>query len=695
MLQEKVIPKIFEGKHIGETIRIWVAGCSTGEEAYSIGILLKEYMEKSGRTFKIQIFATDIDTRAIQRARAGIYPASIDVDVSKERLERFFNVGPDGNYTIHKNIREMIIFSEHDLTKDPPFSKLDLLSCRNVLIYMDRELQNRLIPLFYYALNGGKYLFLGSSETINGFTNLFNILDRKEKLYQSKQDVKADQLRSIVSFIPSRPEPKRIYDIPHEIPALVKSKYREMIEHILIQRYAPAGVLVDEKGNIFYISGRTGMYLEPAPGGAGMNILSMAREGLHQSLSIALQKAAIGKKLLSYPEVQVKTNGDFTKVNLTIIPVALTSYVAEGPDLFLVIFEESPKLKQKKTEETGSREEKSPNSGSETEVDRSILELKEQLQARETELRATNEELQTSTEELKSSNEEMQSINEELQSTNEELESSKEELQSVNEELITVNTELQNKVSDLSQAYNDMNNLLSGTDIGSIFVDYNMCIMRFTPAVIKIFNLIPTDVGRPIWDIVPNILKYDNLLEDIREVLDNLITKEIEIQTRDSCWYLMRIRPYRTLDNVIKGAVITFVDITELRKSRELLKKSETFKRLAVIVRDSNDAVILQDLKGQILAWNSKAEKMYGWTETEALKMTTCSLIPEERKEEEVNKIKRLSRAEALEPYFTQRLTKDGQKVDVLITASSLIDENDVIYAIATTEKEVKKKIIK
>ncbi|WP_239451238.1 chemotaxis protein CheB [Methanosarcina horonobensis] len=687
-LQEEVIPNFFVGKRPNDTIRIWVPGCSTGEEAYSIGILFQEYMETVRRNFKILIFATDIDSRAIERARAGIYPASIAADVSPERLERFFTVSPDGNYRINKNIREMVIFSEHDLIKDPPFSKIDLLSCRNLLIYMDGELQKRLIPLFYYSLNPGKYLFLGSSETINGFTDLFDTLDRSAKLYKSRPNVGAEKLRSIATFIPSRLESREIHGKPEEIPFQAKPKYREMTEQILLQNYAPVGVLVNENGDIFYTHGRTGMYLELATGEAGLNILKMAREGLHHRLPIALHRAAIDKKISFYSGVQVKTNGDFTSINLMVIPLATTPYAVEGSDLYLVIFEEPPKWIQENIEGAATRDVKGGTTESGKEVDQRILELMEQLRIKEEELKATNEELETSTEELKSSNEEMQSINEELQSSNEELESSKEELQSVNEELATVNTELQNKVTDLSQANNDMNNLLAGTDIGTIFVDYGMRVMRFTPAVTNLVNLIPTDVGRPIRDIVPNIIGYDRLIEDIREVLDKLTTKELEIQTKDGMWFLMRIKPYRTLDNVIKGAVITFIDTTELRRSRELLKESDIkVNRLAVVVRDSNDAVTLQDLEGRILAWNPSAERMYGWSEAEALKMNISSLVPEDRKAGELDTVKRLSRAEVIEPYRTQRLTKDGRIVDVWLTASSLIDKNNNVYAISTTER--------
>lgn len=682
-LQEKVIPHLFSGKRSDSTIRIWVPGCSTGEEAYSIGILLQEQMEMLKQIFKVQIFATDIDRKAIEKARSGIYPSTISIDISPERLERFFIRDSGSNYRIQKSIRDMIVFSEQDIIKDPPFSKLDLLSCRNLLIYMDRELQKKLIPLFSYALNSGGFLFLGPSETVGEFENFFETMDRKSKLYR-KKDVIGGRL-PVGTFVSSRLEDRKIQRSPGKAPVESKLQLRELIEQAMLQYYAPVSVLVNQKGDILYLHGRTGMYLEPAPGEAGMSVLRMAREGLRQELPTALHKAVTRKEPVFHSGLRVKTNGDFTTVNLAVRPVMAGSDAAAGPSLFLITFEEPAEW-----EKRGIGKIPSVDTGdSSTEVDMRILELTRELQIKEEHLKAFNEELETSNEELKSSNEEMQSINEELQSTNEELETSKEELQSVNEELATVNNELEKKVADLSQAVDDMNNLMAGTGIGTIFVNHQLRILRFTPTVTQIINLIPTDVGRPVGHIVSNLLGYDRLVEDIKEVLDSLIPKDIEVQIKEGTWYLMRIRPYRTLENVIKGAVITFTDITEMKQAREILKESEAMSRLVVVIRDSNDAITLQDMEGNILAWNPMAERMYGWSKAEALTMNISKLIPESRKENELDMLKKLSRAEVFEPYRTRRLTKDGRILNVHLTATALVKAGEV-YAISTIEREIK-----
>jgi two-component system CheB/CheR fusion protein len=457
-----------------------------------------------------------------------------------------------------------------------------------------------------------------------------------------------------------------------------------LTERALLQQYAPAGALITERGDILYLHGRTGQYLEPAPGEAGVNILKMAREGLRRALTTALHKAVARKEPVRHPGLRVKTNGDFTTVNLTVRPVAA------GPDaeptLFLVILEEAPASDQMQPEKAAA-----VDSGEATDADARIAALKQELRAKEEYLQTTNEELETSTEELKCSNEEMQSVNEELQSTNEELETSTEELQSVNEELATVNAELQQKVADLSRANSDMNNLMAGTGIGTIFVDPHLRILRFTPAVTQVINLILTDVGRPVDHIVSNLAGYDRLVADVQAVLDSLVPKEVEVQTKAGGWFLLRIRPYRTLENAIEGAVITFVDVTEMKRMQEaLLREANVLRRLAVVVHDAHDAITMQDMEGRVLAWNPRAERIYGWSEAEALAMNSRDLIPEGLREEALAMVRQLSRAEVLEPYRTQRVAKDGRIVEVWLTATALVNEAGEVYAIATTEREWK-----
>ncbi len=678
-LEKRIIPQLFAGKSPEAEIRVWVPGCSTGEEAYSLAILLQEGMEALKQTFKVQIFASDIDSRAIEVARAGVFPASIAADISSARLARFFVLDSAGDvYRISKTIRDLLVFSEHDVIKDPPFSRLDLLSCRNLLIYMGGELQKKLIPMFHYALKPGGTLFLGTSETVGEFDDLFSAPDRRWKLYQKNEEPQGVLRSKQGRFIPPLLVAGGATALPHRAGrAEKKVSLRELTEQVLLHEYTPASVVVNERGEVLYIHGRTGRYLEPSPGDAGMNICKMAREGLRRQLTNALHKAVTQKEPGMYPGLRIKTNGDFSTVNLTIRPMAAESGQAVASGLFLVIFEEVPAAVQA---DLGSAAGAGAGELSATGEARVAL-LEQELQDKEEYLQAITEELEISNEELKTSNEEMQSMNEELQSTNEELETSKEEMQSVNEELTTVNNELQTKVADLSEANNDMNNLLAGTGVGTVFVDHQQRIRRFTPAVTQVINLLASDVGRPVGHIVSNLVGYNTLVEDISSVLDTLIVKEVEVQARAGAWYLLRIRPYRTLENVIEGAVITFVEITEMVRAREPLR------RLAAVVKDSRDAVTLQDLQGRILAWNPAAERIYGWRASEALTMNIRDRIPEDRRAEAVAIMEQLSRAEIVLPYRTQRLTKDGRLVEVWLTATALVNEAGEVYAIATTER--------
>jgi len=679
-LEEEVIVRLLSNKPPGATIRVWVPGCSTGEEAYSIAILLQERMDALKTNFKLLVFATDIDSRAIESARTGIYPASIAADIAPERLTRYFIEEPGGGFfRINKLIRDMLVFSEQDVIKDPPFSRIDLISCRNLLIYMGPELHKKLLPLFHYALNPGGFLFLGSSESIGDHLDLYTTLNRTAKLYQRKDDGISQRL-SLTRFLP--PVTGGATDRRAVAKAVGQSggQLRELTERALLQQYAAVGALVNDRGEILYLHGRTGQYLEPAAGEAGLNILKMARQGLRPALTTVLHKAAAKKEPVSHSGIRVKTNGDFSCVDLKVQPV--TTENAEQP-LFLVILEPAPEAvtaAKGAAKRAGAR-------GNTREINAQIAALKQELRDKEEYLQSSTEELETTNEELKSANEEMQSINEEMQSTNEELETSREELQSVNEELATVNAELQGKVIDLSRANNDMNNLLAGTGLGTIFVDHQLCIQRFTPAITQVINLIASDVGRPVGQIVSNLVGYNHLVEDVQQVLDTLAPQEVEVQAKSGRWFVLRMRPYRTLENVIEGAVITFFDVTDMKSARAALQGTELLRRFAAVMADSRDAIIVQDLEGRIMSWNPAATRMYGWSEAESLAMNTHQLIPGCGQEQARALMQQLSQAESLQPFHLERITKGGQTVKVVLTASALVNASGVMYALATTER--------
>jgi len=689
-IRKQVIPQLVAGKEAGSVIRVWIPGCSTGEEAYSIAMLLRERMEDCKENFKVQIFASDIDREAIDHARAGVYPSSIIADVSAERLAHFFDQEqPDGStYRIRKTIRDMLIFSEHDLVKNPPFSKLDLICCRNLLIYMGPELQKKLMPLFHYALNAGGMLVLGSSESVGDFVNLFTPIERKSRIFQRK----AHDFGPHPLGVPEMVERTTGNEIARRAGSGAgsenKLELREIAERTLLEHYSPVGALVNERGDILYLLGRTGRYLEPTPGEASLNIFRMAREGLRGDLTIALHRAVSLGILTRHPGLRVKSDSAFTIANLTVLPVPTDVEGAIPRGLFLVILEEELAADPNRSIEDAIDTTEGAAALS-TDLDTYILRLKQELRAKEEYLQTTNEELQTSNEELRSAHEEMQSVNEEMQSTNEELETSREELQSVNEELATVNNELQAKVADLSRSNNDMKNLLSGTGIGTIFVDHLLRILRFTPTVSALINLIETDVGRPVDQIRSNLVGYDHLAADIKEVLESLVPKEQEVQTRTQEWYLLRIRPYRTLENVIEGAVITFTDCTAMKNAQAALRDSEALRRLAVVVRDARDAILVQDLTGRILAWNPGAERMYGWSEAEALAMNIRDLMPEGEREQALATVQQQSGAGVLEPQRQQRIAKGGRTLQVLVIASPLVNDTGETYAIATTERGV------
>ncbi len=684
-LDAEGIAPLFLAAPTGAVIRVWVAGCSTGEEAYSVAILMRERLEATNKSFQLQVFATDIDARAIQVARAGTYPASIVSDISPERLSREFSELDDGSYRVRQAIRDLVIFSEQDMLKDPPFSRLDLVCCRNVMIYMSADLQKKLVPVFHYALNRGGTLFLGSSETVGEFAELFSPLNRKEKIYRRRDDV-FGAAHPFIGRAYAPPEARGRGLRPRRPSGESKLPMRELTERALLEE-TPVAALVNERGELLYVHGHTGEYLEPAPGEAGVNILRMARPGLQHALTGALRQASAQSEPgepVFLPGLRVKTNGAYTELDLTVRPVATGEHAAGGQHLFLVVFQRARLAGSQAAvaSEAGEVPAEPP-----AEKDARIAALSQELRARDEYLRATQEEMQTSTEELRSANEELQSTNEELQSTNEELETSKEELQSVNEELATVNTELQSKVLDLSQANNDMNNLLAGTGIGTVFVDHQLRIRRFTPAVTQFINLIQTDVGRPLGHIVSNLVSYDGLVADVQAVLDTLAPREIEVETRAGAAYRLRIRPYRTLENVVEGAVITFTEVTALKDAQIALREADALRKLAGALRDAEDAIVVQDFQGRILAFNPSAVRLYGWSEAEALTMNASALVPESQREQALPVVHRLADARVLEPLCTQRLTKGGDIVEIALTATTLVSASGGTYGILTVER--------
>jgi two-component system CheB/CheR fusion protein len=588
-LKQNILPALLTGKPPGYTFRAWVAGCASGEEAYSIAIVLHELLDKMQETvahdITVQIYATDLDDDAIATARSGTYPLNIAQDVTPERLRRFFTKDESGSYKVKKNLRESVVFAVQNVVKDPPFTRLDLLSCRNLMIYLEPELQNRLIPNFHYALKPDGVLFLSTSESITNQPELFAPLDRKWKFYRAIHG-HAVSIRSQTmtgdSAIPTASTQSAAIAASTEntenvMGAMSSSKKFDNIADLsnraLLQSYAPAAVTIDGKGDILFVHGDTGRYLRPAPGPLSNNVVDMAREGLQQPLRAALLDAGAEAEPQRSGEVPVKTNGGFSLVRFSLrrLP-GQHGNTKVGAPLLLVCFEEvssaadiaaAPAPNAKKRSGRASAQLAQSN-----EHDR-IAFLENELAYNKENLQATIEEAQAANEELKSTNEELQSTNEELQSSNEELETSKEELQSLNEETITVNGELNARIEQLSSLQNDMKNLFDNINVGTLFVDHSLVIRRYTREAVKIYRLISGDVGRPLGDIKSNI-DGDDLLAELQGVLDTLIPVERELQTLDGQWYLARIQPYRTLDNVIEGVVLTFADISDRREAERL-----------------------------------------------------------------------------------------------------------------------------
>ncbi|MBC7961724.1 MAG: PocR ligand-binding domain-containing protein, partial [Steroidobacteraceae bacterium] len=568
VLRQEVIPRLFEKRNPEEPLRIWHACCATGEEVYSMAILIQEFLQGHGLDAKVQLFATDIDETAIAQARAGLYPDDIVQDLGEQRLNRFFTRS-DGRWQVKKQIREMVVFAHHSLIKDPPFSRLDLLVCRNFLIYLNSDMQKRLMTLFHQVLKTGGVLFLGSSETVGRNSDLFTTIDNKWKIFErleNKRRLETVFPLSTTVRVPTAPKPGRPAEAVAPSPGMVAEK-------ILMERYSPPCVVVSDKFEMVHVSTRLSRFLEVPVGEPTRDILRMAREDLRPTLRAAIYKAFAEQKRIEFRGVKVADEGGETTVNLIVEPLG----PAPGSRLALVVFEPGAPPVALADLSGGAG-----TPGGETSREMLFRQLEEQLRVTHEQLQATSEQLETSNEgfmsaneELMSINEEFQSANEELQSTNEELETSKEELQALNEELITVNAELQGKVEELNQATSNMENLLSSSGIATIFLDRELHVKGFTPAVADIFNLIPTDIGRPFRHLAGKI-DWTTLSRDAETVLSGQPFAEEEITTLEigRC-YLKRIFPYRTQEGSIDGIVVTFIDITGRKRAEGALEESE------------------------------------------------------------------------------------------------------------------------
>lgn len=577
---QKRLPLLFGDKSNGDRVRIWVTGCSTGEEAYSLAILLREFLTEHKLRCKIEIFASDVDPQAIEIARSGLYPAGISGDLTPARLQRFFTK-EDSWYRVKKDIRDLLVFAVHNLLTDPPFTRMDLVSCRNVLIYLEAKAQQKLLATFHYALKPNGLLWLGSSETLGGFENHLRSIDKKWKLFA--RDDTAGALpylqRFAIDAIP--PAGGKVAGAEGTKAAGVE-RVSLLITQLLLERYVPPSVIINESGKVFYVHGHTGAYLEPAPGPPPQHLLDMARDGLKHDLTAMLQQAVGGQTEVVRHGIRVKANGEVNVVQVAIRRIAEPEALRR---LLWVTFEGPRPSRHKEKTRSNEPGVKALSTG-----------LRRELEDTKQCLQHTIEELQTSNEELKSLNEELQSTNEELQSTNEELETAKEELQSLNEELVTVNAELQGKLEELSGVNDDLANLLNSTEVVTIFLDNELCIKRFTPEARKVVNLIMSDIGRPLSDISSK-LGSEQLIEDSRDVQQTLILKEREVETTDGQWYFMRILPYRTAKNTIEGLVLTFLNITKMKYAEQSTQDALTYARSIVETIDAPVLVLDGDLR--------------------------------------------------------------------------------------------------
>jgi two-component system CheB/CheR fusion protein len=670
---KKAIPLLCRNLPDEYILRAWLPACSTGEEAYSLAMAFTEAMEESKieKNLSLHIFATDIDSNAIDKARKGIYPSNITADISTSRLDRFFTK-EDSQYRINLEIRDMVVFAPHSVIRDPPFTKVDIISCRNLLIYMESELQKKLLYLFQASLNSNGLLILGNSEN-NGVNNdLFIPIDPVLRIYQrsnlSKPGGMAEFPSSFTKRKPTSIESQNTIRVPENLGNLTIQ--------LLIEQFSPASVLVTNRGDILYITGDTKRYISPAAGKANMNLFAMAAEGLRNELPIAFRKASQNYNKVILRNIKLAP-GDHQYADITIQqiekPLALKGRL-------LVVFTDVPEtdivlIKHKK----GKSLENPLAAGLEHELQR----LKEELQS-------TREEMQITQEEQKSTNEELQSANEELQSTNEELTTSKEEMQSLNEELHTLNVELQSKIDLSLRLNNDMINLLNSTEIATLFIDKEFKIRQFSKSITKIFKFQKSDIGRIFTDLVSD-LEYPHIYDDAVEVLQTLVFMEKEVATRDGRWFKVRIMPYRTADDKIDGLVITFVDVTKLKNLELSLKETQTMLKSFIEIVPS--VILGLSADGIVLEFNPEAEKLFGRKKSDVIGQNYVDLFIIESSRQRVNAdLKKLLGGNLPDRYVNHVQAVNGDELLIEWIAHKLIDENRKIIGIINIGVNITKK---
>ncbi|UUD63449.1 PAS domain-containing protein [Pseudomonas seleniipraecipitans] len=613
-LERDIIPRLFDIPCDSENgVRVWSAGCSTGEEAYSMAMLLADQIEYSQRDCKYQVFATDIDEHSIAAGRMGSYPEALLPDVSPPRLRQYFTK-EQSRYRVKKEIRERVLFAMHNLLRDPPFSKLQMISCRNLLIYLDREVQVQILQMFHFALLPGGYLFLGSSESADICLELFTPVDKKNRIYRAKPG--AAQIR------PSTPMPFESYTTsqrasPGIAPERRKISFADLHQRVL-EQYAPPSVIVNHESSIVHMSDQAGRFLRYVGGEPSHNLLSLIHPSLRLELRTALFQAFHTGKSVEARRVHHSRGERSYYINMIARP-----FRDMDADFALVLFDE--------VEETMSND----GTSTQKEAKDSVLsQLESELQNTKEQLQATVEQAETSTEELKASNEELQAINEELRSTTEELETSKEELQSINEELITVNQELKSKVEETGKINDDLQNFIASTDIATVFVDRHLRIKSYTPRATEIFSIINSDTGRSLLDITHR-LDYPGMADDAATAFESLRVIEREVASSDGRWFITRMLPYRTTENVIDGAVLTFIDITQRRLAEEKVREGE--ERLRLAAETTQDyIIIIMDQQGLVTGWNLGAQRTYGYSEAEVLGRSADLILSEEDRRAEV-----------------------------------------------------------